>query len=236
MPPQTRKRKASAMESDEEEAAPRKTARATRKPATKTANQRKGESDRRMAASGAKTQIKKQGCDLSKSIDGEIKTRCPRIDSDVLTKDLSPDLAAILPWMDFPPAQQKDAQSYPKMVLKALDDLHTHIDTYEKLVRQDTKIKAPNWMRWEQDVKDLEEMSKHSLTSASRIINHVIMPDLHELPTKPPESATGVENVAWELIEEALPDMSDDIWGKVAQGHLKAFTEILKVLPVEESF
>jgi hypothetical protein len=119
------------------------------------------------------------------------------------------------------------------MILKALDALQSDVKTYEDLVKQDNKIRAPNWMRWEQDTKDLEEVSKHGLAMASKIINHFIMPDLHELPPKPSESAGGVEHVAWDLIEEVLPKMSDDIWGKIAQGHLKAFTEVLKARPAE---
>ncbi|KAF9769159.1 hypothetical protein IL306_013486 [Fusarium sp. DS 682] len=173
-----------------------------------------------------------QGSEFMKFIDREIKTRIPRVGKDILKKDLFPDLAVILPYASSSSTlKTQNTKAYPKMMLKALDELQNGVKTYDELVKQDSKIKAPNWMRWEQDVKDLEELGKHSLAMASKIINHVIMPDLHELPPKPLDNASGVGIVAWDLIEEGIPKMSDDIWGKVAQGHLKAFTEVLKALP-----
>ncbi|KAF5663111.1 60s ribosomal l15 [Fusarium heterosporum] len=242
MPPRTRR--ASAIESNgDQDTAPKKTTRAPRKTAAKARNQRKGKgvtnenSDsskkRKLHVPDAKKQIYKQRDDLIKSIDNEIKTRVPRVDGDILTQELSSDLASILPWMSSSPALQKSTQSYPEMMLKALDELQGHAEAYDALVKQDTGIRAPNWMRWGQDAKDLEQMNNYGLKMASRIINHVIMPDLHPLPTKPP-GAIDVEDVAWDLIEEAIPDASDDTWGKVAQGHLKAFTEVLRLLPPEE--
>lgn len=151
-----------------------------------------------------------------------------------MKKDISPDLAPVLPWIGSSSAlQRRSTQTYPKMILKALDNLQSDVRTYEGLAKQDNKIRAPNWMRWQQDIKDLEDVSKHGLAMASKMINHFIMPDSHELPHKPSEGAGGVEHVAWDLIEEGLPKMPDDIWGKIAQGHLKAFTGVLKVLSAE---
>ncbi|KAF4973417.1 hypothetical protein FSARC_311 [Fusarium sarcochroum] len=247
MPPRTRKRKASVTESNgTEDAAPKTTTRAPRKTATGATNQRRGKDaaselngsskkKRKMLASDAKKQIQKQGSDLVKSIDSEIKARLPRDGGDALVKDLSSELACVLPWMSSSPALQgKNTQGFPQLMLKALEELQGHVDAYDILVKKDTGIRAPTWIRWEQDAKDLDEMSQHGLKMSSQIINHVIMPDVHGLPAKPTESATGVENVAWDLVEEALPKMSDDTWGKVAQGQLKAFTEVLRLLPVKE--
>ncbi|KAM0203552.1 hypothetical protein ACHAPA_000491 [Fusarium lateritium] len=243
MAPRTRKRKVSANESNGDEgAALKKSTRAPRKPATNATSRRKGKhatgehSDnskkRKTVAIDAKSQIRKQGDDLIKSID-EMKTRIPRVDVGALTEELSPDLASILPWMSSSPVLKKNTQSHPQLMLKALDDLQEHVEAYESLVKQDLSIRAPNWMRWGKDAKELEEMNKHGLKIASEIVNHMIMPDLHQLPTKPP-SATGIEDVAWDLIEEALPDAADNTWGRIAQGHLKAFTEILRLLSTDE--
>nr|RBQ97789.1 hypothetical protein FVER53263_00712 [Fusarium verticillioides] len=181
---------------------------------------------RRKVFSGeAKSRIKKHCSDFVKFIDKETHTLVPRIGIEILKKDISPDLAGVLPWTSSSSALQRQSiQPYPKMILKALDNLQSDVRNYEGLVKQDNKIRAPNWMRWQQDINDLEDVSKHSLAIASKMIHHFIMPDSHELPPKPSEGAGGVEHVAWDLIEEALPKMPDDIWGKIAQGHLKAFT------------
>ncbi|KAH7219029.1 hypothetical protein DER44DRAFT_818464 [Fusarium oxysporum] len=247
MPPRARKRKASATESNgTEDAPPRKTTRAPRKSGARGTNQRRDKNfmratnassnkRRKVFSVEAKSRIKKHGADFVKFINKETNTRIPRISVDMLKKDISPDLAGVLPWMSSSSAlQRQGTQTYPRMILKALDNLQRDVRTYEDLVKQDNKIRPPDWMRWQQDTKDLEEMSKHGLAMASEMINHFIMPDLHELPPKPSEGAGGVEHVAWDLIEEVLPKMSDDIWGKIAQGHLKAFTEVLKALSAEE--
>ncbi|KAF5713866.1 60s ribosomal l15 [Fusarium mundagurra] len=231
MPPRARKRRASATD-----APPRKTTRAPRKSGARGTNQRRGKNfmratnassnkRRKVFSVEAKSRIKKQGSDFVKFIDKEAHTRVPRIGIEILKKDISPDLAGVLPWTISSSAlQRQSTQPYPKMILKALDNLQSDVRTYAGLVKQDNKIRAPNWMRWQQDINDLEDVSKHSLAMASKMINHFIMPDSHELPPIPSEGAGGVEHVAWDLIEEALPKMPDDIWGKIAQGHLKAFT------------
>ncbi|GKT98486.1 60s ribosomal protein l15 [Fusarium langsethiae] len=264
MAPQTRKRKVSATESnDPKDTPPKKTTRAPRKSAPKAAAARKGKTAANkqggftangqtvQQGSEAKKQVQKQGSDLVKEIDNELKTRMyvvtrylhekltdlnsVQVDRDALMKELSPDLVTVLPWVHSTPASADMTQTYPQLLLKALDDLQNHVGAYEKTVNQDTGIRAPNHMRWVQDAEDLEDMSQHGLQMATKMINHIVMPDLCELPTKPAESDSGVEEVAWELIEEALPrdGESKDIWGKIAQGHVKALTEVLKVLPVE---
>ncbi|CAG1959184.1 unnamed protein product [Fusarium graminearum] len=245
MAPQTRKRRISATESnDPKDTPPKKTTRAPRKTAPKAAAQRKGKTAAKkqgdfatngqivQQGSEAKKQIQNQGSDLVKEIDSELKTRIPQVDRDTLTKEFSPDLVTVLPWMH---SSAEKTQAYPQLMLKALDDLQSHVSVYEKTVKQDTGIRAPNQMRWLQDAKDLEDMSQHGLQMATKIINHIVMPDLCGLPTKPAETDSGVEEVAWELIEEALPGESKDIWGKIAQGHVKALAEVLKVLPIEEN-
>ncbi|KLO79453.1 uncharacterized protein LW93_2822 [Fusarium fujikuroi] len=246
MPPRARKRRASATESnDTEDALPRMTTRAPRKSGARGGVQRRGKNfmratnassnkRRKVFSVEAKSRIKKHGADFAKFIDKETHTRIPQIGVDILKKDISPDLAPVLPWIGFSSAlQRRSTQTYPKTILKALDNLQSDVRTYEGLAKQDNKIRAPNWMRWQQDIKDLEDVSKHGLAMASKMINHFIMPDSHELPHKPSEGAGGVEHVAWDLIEEGLPKMTDDIWGKIAQGHLKAFTGVLKVLSAE---
>ncbi|KAJ4131122.1 hypothetical protein NW768_006664 [Fusarium equiseti] len=239
--PQARKRKASATESnDPNDTSPKKTTRA-RKPAAAT-TQRKGKAaaNNSTTAKGkpqqgneAKKNIQKQADDLIKLVDEGMKTRTPRVDRNAIMKGLPSDLATILPWMQSASTSARKIPDYPRLMLKALGDLRSHVDAYEILVKKDTGIEVPDWMRWKQDAQDLEDLSQRGLEMATQILNHVVMPHTYELPTKPEETESGVEEVAWELIEEALPEMSAEVWGKLAQGHLKAFTELLKLLPQE---
>ncbi|RGP77330.1 60s ribosomal l15 [Fusarium longipes] len=246
MPPQTRKRKTSATESNDAfDSPPKKTTRAQRKTAPKAATTRKEKTaaskpgnfaingQTAQQCSEAKKQVQKQGDDVVKEIDKEFETRSPQIDRSKLMREISPDLVIVLPWMHSSPVSTK-IQTFPQIMLKALDDLRSHVHAYKKTVKQGTGIRVPNHIRWVQDAKDLEDMNEHGLQMVKKIINHTVMPSSHELPTKPAESESGVEEVAWELIEEALPRESKDIWGKIALGQMKALRAILKVLPVEE--
>ncbi|RSL71665.1 hypothetical protein CEP53_001401 [Fusarium sp. AF-6] len=255
MPPKTRKRKISATESNyTEDVAPKKTNRAPRKPSTGTARQGRGKNtanganERKLSLGGigtskrrkilvgdAKKQIQNGGNDLIKFINNETKTRPPQIGKNILKEELSSELGPVLPWMKLSSAPKKvDAQGLPKLMLNTLNELQNTIEGYEKLVKKDTGIKAPTWMHWEQDAKDLNNLGQQGLNMASKIVNHVIMPDLHALPTEPAENASDIEKLAWELIEDAIPKRPEEIWGKTAQEQLKAFTGVLKLLPTTQ--
>ncbi|KAJ4184570.1 hypothetical protein FALCPG4_003199 [Fusarium falciforme] len=119
-------------------------------------------------------------------------------------------------------------------MLNTLNELQNTVEGYEKLVKKETGIKAPTWMHWEQDAKDLNNLGQQGLNMASKIVNHVIMPDLHALPAEPAENASDIEKLAWELIEDAIPKRPEETWGKTAQEQLKAFTGVLKLLPTTQ--
>lgn len=130
--------------------------------------------------------------------------------------------------------QKESVQSLPELMLNTLNELQNTVEGYEKLVKKDTGIKAPTWMHWEQDAKGLNNLGQKGVNMASKIVNHVIMPDLHALPAKPAENASDIEKLAWELIEDAIPKRPGETWGKTAQEQLKAFTGVLKLLPTTQ--
>ncbi|KAJ4004427.1 hypothetical protein NW752_004096 [Fusarium irregulare] len=239
--PQARKRKASGTESNDPQDTPPKKPARVRKPAA-TTTQRKGKAaannstttrGKPQQGNEAKKNIQKQADDLIMLIDEGTQTRTPRLDRNAIMKEFPSGLATVLPWMHSTPASAKKTPDYSQLMLKALDNLRSHVDAYETLLRKDTGIKVPNWMLWRQDAKAMEDLSERSLEMATQIINHVVMPHMYELPTEPEETESGVEEVAWEFIKEVLPATSDDVWGNLAQGQLKAFTELSKLLPKE---
>ncbi|KAJ4315138.1 hypothetical protein N0V84_008526 [Fusarium piperis] len=254
MPP-TRKRKASATESNyTEDVAPKKATSPPRKTAAGTARQGRGRNAangadegkpsldgagtskrRKIHVSDAKKKIQNRGNDLVKFINNQMKTRLPQVEENTLKKDLSPELGPVLPWMNLSSTSQKEnTQSLPKLMLNTLNELQNTVEGYEKLVKKDTGIKAPTWMHWEQDAKDLNNLGQQGLNMTSKIVNHVIMPDLHAPPNEPTENASDIEKLAWELIEDAIPKRLEETWGKTAQEQLKAFTGLLKLLPITQ--
>ncbi|KAM5366668.1 hypothetical protein ACJZ2D_010408 [Fusarium nematophilum] len=250
----TRKRKAPATKSNAtEEVAPKKIARAPRKPTTGAARQRRWKNGtaqangsaprllpnvpapskkRKILVSDSRRQVQKQGQDFVKYIDKELKSSLPRFKKAGLEKELSSHLTPVLPWMTAASLYKKiDPHSRPQHMLKALNGLQRVVKAYGTLADKDDGIEAPTWMRWKQDVKELNELGRHGLNMASKIVNHVIMPNHHALPTKPAKRARDNEKLAWDLLENSVPRKSEEIWGKAVQGQVKAFSAVLKLLP-----
>ncbi|UPK98334.1 hypothetical protein LCI18_009269 [Fusarium solani-melongenae] len=251
MPPRTGKRKPSATESNHtQDVAPKKTTRAPRKPTIGTAKQGRGKNAANGAGEGkllgdaskrrkvlvgdAKKQVQNRGNDLIKFIN-EMKTRPPQVEKNILREELSSEFGPVLPWMNPLSAPQKGShQNLPDLMLNTLNELESTVEGYEKLVKKETGIKAPTWMHWEQDAKDLNNLGQQGLKMASKIVNHVIMPDLHALPAKPAENASDIEKLAWELIADAIPKRPEETWGKTAQEQLRAFIGVLELHPATQ--
>ncbi|KAM5355603.1 hypothetical protein ACJ41O_002249 [Fusarium nematophilum] len=185
---------------------------------------------RKILVSDSRRQVQKQGQDFVKYIDKELKSSLFKKAG--LEKELSSHLTPVLPWMTAASLYKKiDPHSRPQHMLKALNGLQRVVKAYGTLADKDDGIEAPTWMRWKQDVKELNELGRHGLNMASKIVNHVIMPNHHALPTKPAKRARDNEKLAWDLLENSVPRKSEEIWGKAVQGQVKAFSAVLKLLP-----
>ncbi|KAF7540526.1 hypothetical protein G7Z17_g12176 [Cylindrodendrum hubeiense] len=187
---------------------------------------------RKAGVNDAKRHVQKQGDDLVDFIEGQLKSH-PTAD-----EELAPDLAPVLPWMATPhPHTAWSSQTPPnppEVMAKALDDLQGIIDAYEKMNKQTNGIENPNWMRWEQDGKELSELNEYAMGFAAQTVNYAIMPGRRGYMSEPPASAGDIERVAWELIEPGRPRKSEETWGATAQDQVKSFTGVLRLLPPKE--
>lgn len=162
-------------------------------------------------------------------------TRSHSIKREGLTVEkLAPTLAPVLPWMTSPTTSSQSAGSPLQMHEKALDDLLAVIESYDQLNAQSTGIKKQSWMRWDQDGKELSELNEHAMGFAACNVSFTIMPGLRGSLAEPPASAGDIQKIAWELVEEGRPKKGEVTWGAAAQGQVKAFTEVLRMLPSEK--
>lgn len=137
--------------------------------------------------------------------------------------------------MDPPTTEGSDDSQNPATeLLESLDDLGNFMFVYEYVVDEGCKIKKPSTTRWAQDVNDLRELNQQIFAMAVNTVNHLIMPGLHPLPSKPAENAGDIKKLAWDIVGEAVPKMTEESWGMTAQSHMKAFTGVLKLLPEEK--
>lgn len=111
---------------------------------------------------------------------------------------------------------------------QALKGAREAVADYKTSASQKSTVQKPDWMRWEQDKKDLTELNQLTMTTAARTINSLIIPNAISSLTNPPKEAGVVEKVAWELFDDVRPEKMDNTWGKMAQAQFKAFAGILK--------
>ncbi|CAM1504143.1 Fc.00g017340.m01.CDS01 [Cosmosporella sp. VM-42] len=234
---------------DAEEAAPKKTTRAPRKApqklrkntsvAAETQDNTKPFFDQTSTArkkvnvNEAKKHIQKQGDDIVKFIEQQIEVSPSGFDKAMVDEEFAPDLSPVLPWMTS--SISKSGQIPPKppqsSAKEAMDEFQGILDTYETLNKQSTGIPTPTWMRWDYDARELGVLNSHVMGFATQTVNHTIMPGPHPASINPPESGDDIEKMAWDLAEEGRPKETEETWGMAAQGQVKAFTSVVRMLP-----
>ncbi|KAI5462216.1 hypothetical protein BGZ63DRAFT_383260 [Mariannaea sp. PMI_226] len=179
--------------------------------------------------------IQKQGDDLIKFIDEQATAISDVVDQTITIDELATSLVLALPWLASPTVSSQASSSYSlQLDEKAVDELYNTIECYEKLNARSTQLQKPNWMRWERDGKELTELNEHAMGFAAQNVSFTVMPGLLGSLTRPPAEVCDIQKMAWELIDGGRPRKGEETWGMVAQGQAKAFTTLLKTLPLEK--
>lgn len=155
----------------------------------------------------------------------------------MISKELTPDLSAVLPWMSASKDRTSRVPDTPPQIkaTAALKDFDSILESYLTESKQSSGIKKPSWMRWEQDAKELGELNQHALGYATRAVNQIIMPGPHPSSIKAPVVGGDIQKMALELVDEGRPKSMEETWGTLAKAQIKAFSSILKLLPEEKA-
>lgn len=172
-------------------------------------------------------------CNLLALLGGyEAYTSRPRVNlGDTLRQYLDLDYASIMapgyPGSPRTVGRSTQNNSFDK-VFRFLGQLRESTKVYADLAARDNGITKPDWMRWEQDQRDLKDLNHYATGVAARMINSFIIPMPKMAMPSLSKSAGVVERVAWELFDNVGPNGMEDTWGKIAQGQVRAFTGILR--------
>ena len=103
---------------------------------------------------------------------------------------------------------------------------------YEAVNKCPTDIRRPPWGLWEQDIKDLRALNENALGLAFDALSSIVMPNARgKVAEGPCKKDDEIGAMALELIAEAKPNKTDDVWGTVAQGLLRALSAVVMMLP-----
>lgn len=105
---------------------------------------------------------------------------------------------------------------------------------YEAASKEHAKLDKPTWMRWEQDKKDLRIFNQEAMGIAARAIHESITSSTSTMATGPPDTATEIERVAWDLLEEVRPK-SGQTWGSAAREILQVASGVFKLFAESET-
>lgn len=149
---------------------------------------------------------------------------------DALRAHLPPDCASIMSqgYYTGDDARRSIRNATADNALRMLKYMRESVKLYSTLAARDTGIKKPSSLHWLQDQEDLKDLNQYAMATAARIINNLIIPN-PKSPISAPSSRAGVvEKVAWELFDGVRPERMEHTWGRIAQGHVRAFTGILR--------
>lgn len=111
---------------------------------------------------------------------------------------------------------------------QSLKNLQRDVEHHKSLVTKDIDIQKPQWMRWSQDQRELNELNQHAVATAARTVNAMVLPRMAGseimVPSGGPDS---VQRLAWEMFADVRPTRMEDTWGMMAQTQVRAFANML---------
>lgn len=113
---------------------------------------------------------------------------------------------------------------------QSLKQIRRDIEAHKALLSRGIRIERPQWMPWEQDHRDLDELNRQAVTMAARIINGLILPHAETDFESPPGKSDSVDRLAWELFENVRPRGVDNTWGRIAEAQIISIAGMLGAL------
>ncbi|KAG5984495.1 hypothetical protein E4U55_004488 [Claviceps digitariae] len=99
---------------------------------------------------------------------------------------------------------------------------------YDQLSEGSGTAKMPSWLRWEKDSADLQELNQRMLAIATTFVEHQVVPRSTEVEPEPGQD--DVEQIAWELLEDAHAQQGVETWGSVAETMMQNMCGIMILL------
>ncbi|KFA47411.1 hypothetical protein S40293_05400 [Stachybotrys chartarum IBT 40293] len=114
---------------------------------------------------------------------------------------------------------------------EAIQRFRSSINAYEVANGRATACEMPNWMRWQQDARDLGDLNGVTMSLAARIILAMVVPGSHPTLLVSKRIANDKEQMAHDLLEKTWPKEMEDTWGPTAVNVLNIMAPVEKILP-----
>ncbi|GAB0145364.1 hypothetical protein EsHS_00005795 [Epichloe bromicola] len=172
-----------------------------------------------------KQSMKRTADDLKKYIKTEMSSKSQTEKSPLIelvaSVEMSGDTVHLFPYL---------SSAYPGKAVGLADDVYKNamdlVAEYRAVAREYSRLsegsstaKMPSWLRWEKDSADLDELNKRMLTQATMLVEQQVVPS--SIGVEPYTGEDDVEQIAWELLEDAHPR-------KAKMGALKYVEELQK--------
>ncbi|KAG5989023.1 hypothetical protein E4U54_004473 [Claviceps lovelessii] len=99
---------------------------------------------------------------------------------------------------------------------------------YDQLSEGSGTAKMPSWVRWEKDSAELHELNQRMLAIATTCVEQQVVP--RSTQVEPGPGQDDVEQIAWELLEDAHAQQGAKTWGNVAEAMMQNVCGIMVLL------
>lgn len=147
--------------------------------------------------------------------------------------DLSANASSLFPYLGSAGPDDKAAMKLPnetyKSAMRLLTKYRAAAREYGQLSERSGIAKMPTWLRWEKDSAELDELNTRMLAIATSFVWQQVVPGAAE--AQPDPGQDDVEQIAWELLEDAHAQQGAETWGNIAETMMQNMRGIMALLP-----
>lgn len=151
----------------------------------------------------------------------------------MVSADLSANASSLFPYLGSAGPDDKAAMKLPnetyKSAMRLLAKYRAAAREYGQLSERSGIAKMPTWLRWEKDSAELEELNTRMLAIATSFVWQQVVPGATE--AQPDLGQDDVEQIAWELLEDAHAQQGAETWGNIAETMMQNMRGIMALLP-----
>ncbi|KAG6189126.1 hypothetical protein E4U10_005078 [Claviceps purpurea] len=198
---------------------------------------KKGNTQTRANTLAAKRSVERMAGELKNYVETELcctsqTEESPLLDL-VMSADLSANASSLFPYLGSAGPDDKAAMKLPnetyKSAMRLLAKYRAAAREYGQLSERSGIAKMPTWLRWEKDSAELEELNTRMLAIATSFVWQQVVPGATE--AQPDLGQDDVEQIAWELLEDAHAQQGAETWGNIAETMMQNMRGIMALLP-----
>ncbi|KAG6039089.1 hypothetical protein E4U41_003306 [Claviceps citrina] len=184
----------------------------------------------------AKRSVERMAGDLKKYIEAEMCSRLQTEESSlvevVASVEMAGDALKVFPLSGacVDKAAMKPPNETYESAMRLLAEYRAAVREYGQLTEGSGTAKMPSWLRWEKDSADLHELNTRMLAMATHFVQQHVVPTTGAAEVEPGPGHEDVEQIAWELLEDAHAQKGAETWGNAAETMMQNMRGIMALL------